>query len=208
MGIDNLMVTLHRVPEIKAVVDTGVDVVTLCGFILTAVAVVAGSIYNSYSFKRSVESQERIAEENAKNLRDQSRSECLARNRQEWINTLRSELANFISTSNDVYTLSLYVNEESAISGDTEAKQIESARRFDNKQAEFYSKLSRARLHLSNIQMHVNPAEQDSIELLHNLELLISACIHSRPIYQHTQDVIKWSQVILKKEWVRVKQMV
>jgi len=206
MGIENLMLTLNRVPEIK--VDTGTDWVTLFGFLLTAIAVVVGALYTSYTFKKTISSQERIAQINAKALREQSKSEALSRNRQDWIISLRAELASIVSKVHDVYSLSLEVNDPNAIRGDSKAELEESNRLHGLKFAELSGALSKSRFHLANIQMHLNPAEADSIALLAKLQLLIEAGIRTQRIYDLSQDVISLSQIVLKKEWVRVKEMI
>ncbi|MCP1419928.1 hypothetical protein J3D47_004171 [Pseudomonas laurylsulfativorans] len=201
------MVTLNRVPEIRAVVDSGTDWVTLFGFLLTALAVVTGTFYTSYTFRRAVESQERIARNSSEAIRAQSKSENLARSRQEWINSLRAEIASLLSISHDIYNLSDEVKDPK-IRGVTESELLESWRRHNEKASEFYSLLAKARFHISNIQMHINPAEPESKELLKNIDLLISAAYESGKIYDLSVAIINVSQVILKKEWVRVKEMV
>ena len=207
MGIENLMVTLYRVPEIKAVVDTGTDWVTLFGFLLTAIAVVAGSIYNSSTFQRTISSQEKLAERNALALRYQSKTEALAKSRQEWINTLREEVAGILSVGNDVYTLSQAIVDTSWVQGATVEEFRKNQDIYEAKYAEFSSKLSRARFHFAKIELLVNPNEVESKELLAALNDYVQAAASYSKIIDIGGVVVAKAQTILKNEWIKVKHM-
>ena len=71
MTIENVMLTVSRVPELT--LNTGTDWVAILSSAAAIVAVVAGSIYNANSFKKTIVSQERIAENNASFQKAQSK---------------------------------------------------------------------------------------------------------------------------------------
>ena len=202
-----MVVTLHRVPEIKAVVDTGTDWVTLFGFLLTAIAVVVGALYNTSTFKRSVASQESLAERSSKALRDQSKAEALARSRQEWINSLREEVASFLSLGTDIHTLSQSVIDASWVKGDSIEELNQNKDMYERKYSEFSAKVARARFHFAKIELLINPSEIESKELLHSLNDYIAAASKYSKYIDIGNVVVAKAQVILKNEWIKVKHM-
>lgn len=205
MTIDNVMLTVNRVPEI--LVNTGTDSVALGGILLTAIVVVSGTIITGFQFSRTIKSQERLASQNAEQIRDQSRSQNLAKNRQEWINSLRSEVAKFLSVVHEIYNLSGDIKDPK-IRGVTEPEILKSWEKHHAKSDKFYSFLATARFHVSNIQMHLNPAEPETKSLEDAMTRLIEAAYANKPIYDGSVEVIDVSRRILKSEWERVKEMI
>lgn len=205
MSIDNVILSVNRVPEI--LMNTGTDWVALGGILLTAIVVVSGTIITGFQFSRTIKSQERMAAQRTEQVRDQSRSENLARNRQEWINSLRSEVAKFLSVAHEIYNLSGDVKEPK-IRGVTGSEISESWEKHNVKADKFYSYLATARFHASNIKMHLNPAENDTRILEGAMDRLICAAYENQGIYDDSVTVIDISRKILKSEWVRVKEMI
>lgn len=205
MTIDNVMLTVNRVPEI--LMNTGTDWVALGGIFLTAIVVVSGTIITGFQFSRTIKSQERMAVQRTEQIRDQSRSENLAKNRQEWINSLRSEVARFLSVVHEIYNLSGDIKEPK-IRGVTGPEILESWEKHNVKADKFYSFMATARYHASNIKMHLNPAERDTQSLEGAMDRLIQAAYANEGIYDDSLIVIDVSRRILKSEWVRVKEMI
>ncbi|WP_338919255.1 hypothetical protein V0M98_17730 [Pseudomonas silesiensis] len=207
MAIENLMVTLHRLPEIKAVVDTGTDLVTLFGFVLTAIAVIVGALYNSHTFKVSVESQERVAEGSARLLRDQGRAEAIAVSRQQWINSLRDEISHFLSLGYDVHTLAQFINDTSWVSNVKTAQFEKNKELYDLRYTDFSKKVALARFHFAKVELFLNPKEPESAELISAMSEYINAAVAYRSVQDIGDRTVAISQKILKKEWEKVKRM-
>ena len=205
MAIDNVMLTVNRLPEI--VLSTGTDLVALAGIALTALVVVSGAIFTSYQFSRTIKSQEKMASNNADRLRAQSRSENLAKNRQDWINNLRVEVANFLSVTHEIYNLSGDIKDPK-IRGVTDIEVMNSWEKHNIKADKFYSFLAKARFHESNIKLLLNPKEEDSMELAESMDELIKSAFSNANIYRGSMRVIDVSRKILKFEWERVKDMI
>jgi hypothetical protein len=201
------MVTLHRVPEIKAVVDTGTDLVTLFGFVLTAIAVVVGALYNSHTFKASVESQERVAEGSTRSLREQGRAEAIAISRQQWINSLRDEISHFLSLGYDVRTLAQFINDTSWLEGGAAEQSEKKHELYRLRYSDFSEKVARARFHFAKIELFLNPKEPESAELIKILSEYINAAVAYSKVNEIGDRAVELTQVILKKEWERVKLM-
>lgn len=207
MGLDNLMVTLHRVPELHAVVDTGTDWVALVGSLTAVVAVVAGSVYNAYSFKKTIVSQERLAEDNARFLREQSKSEFLAKSRLEWIALFREHVSSFLSLGNSVYTVSQYIVDASWVKGNNREEFKASTDLYDLRYSEFTDKLAKARLHFAQLELLISPNGEESGRLIVAMnEYIQAACSYER-IFDKGQEIVEITQSILRKEWAKVKEM-
>ncbi|VVM52192.1 hypothetical protein PS663_00847 [Pseudomonas fluorescens] len=205
MSIENVMLTVSRVPDIVMKAET--DWVVLGGIFITALVVLSGTIITVFQFSKTIKSQEAMAKNNSELLRAQSRSENLAKSRQEWINSLRAEVASFLSVIHEVYTLSDEIKDPK-IRGGTESEIFNSWDKHYVKADKFYSFLARGRFHLANVKMHLNPLEADAQILERSMELLIGAAYSHQNIYDGTIDVTDITRRILKSEWERVKQMV
>ncbi|MDR6949819.1 hypothetical protein J2Y39_004444 [Pseudomonas sp. 2957] len=207
VAIENLMVTLHRLPEIKAVVDTGTDLVTLFGFVLTAIAVIVGALYNTHTFKRSVESQERVAKGSAEVLRAQGRSEAIAMNRQQWINGLRDELSHFLSLGYDVHTLAQFIVDTTWMDSSIPEDRAKNLELYRLRYSDFSDKVARSRFHFAKIELFLNPAEAESKELVDIMSEYISEAVAYGDILDSGNRAVMAAQVILKNEWEKVKKM-
>jgi hypothetical protein len=207
VAIENLMVTLHRLPEIKAVVDTGTDLVTLFGFVLTAIAVIVGALYNTHTFKRSVESQERVAKGSAEVLRAQGRSEAIAMNRQQWINGLRDELSHFLSLGYDVHTLAQFIVDTTWMDSSIPEDQAKNLELYRLRYSDFSDKVARSRFHFAKVELFLNPAEAESKELVDIMSEYISEAVTYGDILDSGNRAVMAAQVILKNEWEKVKKM-
>lgn len=207
MGIDNMMLTLHRVPELHAVVDTGTDWVALIGSLTAVVAVVAGSMYNAYSFRKTIISQEKLAENNTNFLREQSKAEFLAKSRLEWIALFREHVSNFLSLGNSVHAVSQYIVDTSWVKGNTREEFKASTDLYDIRYTEFSDKLAKARLHFAQLELLVSPNGEDSKRLIDAMSEYINAAYSFERIVDKGQVIVDVTQRILRKEWVKVREM-
>jgi hypothetical protein len=127
---------------------------------------------------QQINTQIKIAERNLK-------SEVLSRNRQNWINTLRDNISEFIS-------LSIVITKITSVHKD-----------YDDKMEKFLTLRSR-------ISLLLNPKEDDHNKLDKYLKEALYFVIEKeeqRHIVDIRNDIIKLSQEILKREWERVKQV-
>lgn len=125
-----------------------------------------------------INSQITIAERNLK-------SEVLSRNRQNWINTLRDSISEFVA-------LSIVI-----------AKIQSGHDDYDEKMEKFLTLKSK-------ISLLLNPKEDDHTRLDNYLEEALQFNLDntkSRKLGDIRKDIITQSQEILKREWERVKQI-
>lgn len=207
MAIESLMLTLHRVPELHAVVDTGTDWVALVGSLTAVVAVVAGSMYNAFAFKKTIISQEELAESHFDFLREQSKAEFLAKSRLEWIALFREHVSNFLSLGNSVHAVSQYIVDPSWVKGDTREEFKASTDLYDIRYTEFTDKLAKARLHFAQLELLISPNGDESVKLIDAMNDYIQAAYSSQRIVDKGQVVVDITQSILRKEWAKVKEM-
>jgi hypothetical protein len=205
VGIENLMVAVSRLPEL--VVDTGTDWVAILSSLAAIVAVVAGSIYNAYAFKKTISSQERIANSNFDFLRNQSKGEFLAKSRLEWIAIFREHVAAFLAMGTSVHSVSQYIVDVSWVRGDTPQDFNKSKELYDIRYTEFADKMAQARLHFAQLELLVSRSRDDSSDLIDAMSKYITAASAYKPIVDKGQRVVEITQKILYDEWVKVKGM-
>ena len=198
MTIENVMMTLNRIPEIKAVVDTGTDWKILGGFVLTALAVALGSLVTIVSVSRTSKGQEKLA-----------RAVAIKDSRQAWINELRDVCSAYIaaigilqykSDNKEVYQVFVdKVTREDASKGADLVASWELQKR-NIKQSALSLK--------AKIEMLSNPSEEGFQELIR----LVSEAYKKANELEGGSDevceqIIGKCQVILKTEWNRAKNM-
>lgn len=198
MTIENVMMTLNRIPEIKAVVDTGTDWKILGGFVLTALAVALGSLVTIVSVSRTSKGQEKLA-----------RAVAIKDSRQAWINELRDVCSAYIaaigilqykSDNKEVYQIFVdKVTREDASKGAELVASWELQKR-NIKQSALSLK--------AKIEMLSNPSEEGFQELIR----LVSEAYKKANELEGGSDevceqIIGKCQVILKTEWNRAKNM-
>lgn len=196
--IENVMMTLNRIPEIKAVVDTGTDWKILGGFVLTALAVALGSLVTIVSVSRTSKGQEKLA-----------RAVAIKDSRQAWINELRDACSAYIaaigilqykSDNKEVYQIFVdKVTREDASKGAELVASWELQKR-NIKQSALSLK--------AKIEMLSNPSEEGFQELIR----LVSEAYKKANELEGGSDevcekIIGKCQVILKTEWNRAKNM-
>ncbi|WP_079229435.1 hypothetical protein [Pseudomonas putida] len=216
MKYETSVVYVEELP--KLAIDTGFDLTTFLGFLVTMVVFALGTWLAMRNADKNSEVQRELLrlslDSQAKSLSDQiesqekiSKSNALKTSRQEWINSLRSEIAHLLSVAHEIHGLAYDVRDPK-IRGESTEQLQDSWREHRSKADKFYAFVAKARFHVSNIQLHLNPAEPESQELQGYIDRLISDAYDNKRIIDHVEAIIKVSQVILKKEWVRVKEMV
>ncbi|MBI6749763.1 hypothetical protein [Pseudomonas syringae] len=205
MGIENLMVAVSRVPEL--VVNTGTDWVAILSSLTAIVAVVAGSMYNAYAFKKTISSQERIADSNFKFLKSQSKGEFLAKSRLEWIAIFREHVAAFLAMGTSVHSVAQYIVDVSWVRGDNPQDFNKSKELYDIRYTEFADKMAQARLHFAQLELLVSRTREDSSILIDAMSEYINAASTYKPIVDKGHRVVEVTQKILDDEWGKVKRM-
>ncbi|KQB52756.1 hypothetical protein AQS70_03400 [Pseudomonas endophytica] len=205
--METMMLGVYKIPEIT--INSGIDWLGICGIVLTALIVVLGTWTTIKNFKNTTLSQEAVAEATSNRQFVHIKAENVAKNRQEWINGLRSEISNFISACFDVR--SVYLNQSRPTGLVPEL--FEDFVTVENLERELKSKLiaaqGEARRCLSLIELYINPEEQASIDLVKTAqEIFHRAGDTSFNLTWECDDLVKIAQGILKCEWERVKQMV
>lgn len=196
--IENVMMTLNRIPEIKAVIDTGTDWKILGGFVLTALAVALGSLVTVVSVNRTSKGQEKLA-----------RAVAIKDSRQAWINELRDSCSDYIaaigilqykSDNKGVYqTFVDKVTKGDASKGADLVASWEMQKR----------NIRQSALSLkAKIEMLSNPSEENFKELICLVgEAYKKAGTFEGDSNEVCEKIVGVCQVILKTEWNRAKNM-
>jgi hypothetical protein len=202
-----MMLWFYSIPEIK--LNSGTDWVALSGILLTAAIVAIGAWTTIKNFRATTDSQERIAERNALEQLEHSKAQNVAKNRQEWINSLRTAVSEFIAACFEIRA----VKKLSLRNYEMEPKSFEDQMGLEKHELEIQSKLIRAegeaKKQLSLIELYINPGEYASRELVRMAHVFYdNAGDQSFKISYEADTLIKVSQDILKTEWERVKKMI
>lgn len=209
MSIENLVMTLNRVPKIE--LDTGTDwtaVWTAVGTSLATIAVVLiTTLYTAYSFRKTIKAQKELADAQEASRIAHSKAEAVARSRQDWINSLRDAVASFVATGDDLSASSNKLHNRPVVVPETQADVHRSQDLYDKLYSEFAQSLSTAKLHYAKVQLYTNPVEKETEELLLAMNEYINACSARRPSADLGNAVVEVAQKIIKNEWVRVKSM-
>jgi hypothetical protein len=152
--------------------------------IIALLAVILGPLISFVIAKLTIRSQTRIAAQNI-------RAEVLSRNRQEWINTLRDNIAQFISL---ISTFAIEIK--------------------DRNKKNTLDKMERVLLLQSMILLLINPKEEDHGKLDALMRDAI-ACLGElekgetgeKNMPDIREEMLQLSQQILKREWKRVKKV-
>lgn len=196
MAFDAMMLGVYRIPEIT--VNSGTDWVTLFGFLLTSIAVIAGSIVTVWTFKGTVRSQENLA-----------KSVSLKQSRQDWINELRNCCAEYVACVMALQSQRINLEGRSAylnllqVENPTAALQMAHDINADLKDLRL-----RAFTLKSKITLLSNPVEPDFQKLSEAVEeCMVRAEVLNSNILEPCGLLTSVAQTILKKEWDRAKNM-
>ncbi|WP_447759273.1 hypothetical protein [Pseudomonas moraviensis] len=198
VAIENLMVTLHQLPEIKAVVDTGTDLVTLFGFILTAVAVMAGAWVSVFTYKRTASNQMTLA-----------KAAALKESRQAWINELRDTCADYVAAVGILQTPAQAKLAHQVFISKIDAHDKATAASLTASWEEKRRRLMQSAFSLSaKIHLLSNPKEPAFQGLLNEVQVALkNANTIENSVFDNCGRIVSIAQGILKTEWIRVKQM-
>lgn len=197
MTIENVMLTLNRVPEIA--LNTGTDYKVLGGFFLTALAVAIGSWATIYTFKRTVRSQEKIAT-----------AASIRASRQAWINELRDCCANYVAAVLRISDLrgkrARWLGAKNINMPEWRAHQY-----FENENPAWVelslAAINEARMYRAKVEMLLNPGEAATTNLLSAMDVAYENEAESADGLPDLCDkIVSCAQVIIKSEWVRTKQ--
>lgn len=209
MSIENLMMTIHRVPKIE--LDTGTDwtaVWTAVGTSLATIAVVLiTTLYTAYSFRKTIKAQKELADAQEASRIAHSKAEAVARSRQEWINSLRDAVALFIATGDDVSSSSNKLHGRQPLIPETQADVHHAQDIYDRLYSEYAQSLSTAKLNYAKVQLYTNPTEKETGDLLSAMNAYLEACSKRNPSADLGNAVVEVAQRIIKKEWLRVRDM-
>ena len=198
MTIENLVVTLNRVPEIRAIVDSGTDWTVLVGFALTALAVFAGAWVSIFTFKKTAHSQMILA-----------KAVALKESRQAWINELRNTCAEYIAAIGMLQVHATGTEDHGAFIKLVKDHDPSAAAGLKDKwEGEKRTLIMTAFSLGAKIQLLSNPNEPDFEKL--NAEVNSALKFASTPgsnVYDNCGRIVELAQQILKTEWNRVKEM-
>lgn len=196
-------VIVDKVPEFK--VNTGLDVVALTSFAITALVVIATTIFTFKSAKNTATSQETIARDRETNELERLRAAKRADNRQEWINTLRGDLAAYVGSVMNTWNLH-QMNAGRAAYQQTlpEQQQWEESSKWAYEYNLSLRELERLK---AKIKLLLNPTESPSIQLAALIDDASTIATSGGATISACEAIISASQPILKDEWERVKAL-
>lgn len=198
MTIENMIVTLNRLPEIKAVVDTGTDLVTLFGFVLTAIAVLAGAGVSAFIYKRTASNQMTLA-----------KAVAIKESRQAWINELRDTCADYVAA---ICTMQIHTesdgNNKEFIQIVNSHDPSAAAAFVDSWGAEKRTLMMSVFSLGAKIQFLSNPDEPVFQKLLAVVQRAADEVgVSLGGAAKACEEIISLTQRILKAEWERAKRM-
>ena len=145
--------------------------------LVALVAVIVGPLVSLRVAKRQIESAKLLADL-------QARANVLSKNRQEWINSLRAEVAGFITSVRMIIPL-LFAQKDSL---------------------EMHKLLSQMQLQFSKVKLLINPSESDHAALILKMSEIVDKVLSLDKNTNALEDeLVQLSQRILKREWERVK---
>ncbi len=196
MWVDTSVLYVDHLPKIH--IDSGTDWITLFGFMLTAIAVVAGSMVTVWTFRKTTRSQEELA-----------RKVAVKQSRQDWISELRNSCSNYVAAvmvlkahnclheSNSKVASALIEHDPAAGAH----MQAEWGRQYGVLLASVHS--LRAKLILLS-----NPKEDLFKSLLLEVDKALDKATEGGVTRNNEFDrIVELSQQILKIEWDRARKM-
>lgn len=199
----NSTVAEVRVKEVpKVLLESPTDIVAVLSFLITALVVIGTTWLTIRNYQRTVDLQGRIADKDAELQRTKTRVDILSKNRQDWINTLRNTLAEYISAA-----LAL-----------AELKKLRRAIDSDLSHADGAVVDWNYRVHAAiaetvrlkaKIALLSNPAEEDFQKLMEAVAQVQQAAQSNDALSlsENSDSLVAISQKILKNEWERVKRV-
>jgi hypothetical protein len=206
MAFDAMMLGVYKIPEIT--VNSGTDWVVLAGTLLTAFIVILGTWTTNKNFTTTTRAQEDLAESDAQHQLKRSKAEAVSRNRQEWINNVRTAISNFTAACFELRSLTIVLQGPIGLSALTSEEAIASATLHRDLLSRHAAKKGQAQRFLSEIQLFLNPAEQESADLINIAKNMYQGADTNANIFILCEELIEKAQGILKTEWEKVKEMI
>jgi len=184
----NLIPTLSDTLNVNLVKSQGYDnffSVEFLSLVIALLAVFFGPLIHYVISKRQSKTQIKIANDNIK-------ATVLSRNRQDWINTLRDQISEFISILSSL-----------AVTHTHEEFDVVDKQRWYERGICLQSKIS----------LLINPMEEDHNYLVELLDKALDSTTQKASEMDHEQigvyigQIVEISQKILKREWERVKSL-
>lgn len=151
--------------------------IQLLSVVVALTAVIVGPLISLHVVKKQIESSKAVADL-------QARANVLSKNRQDWINTLRIEIAGFISSVTMVLPMLL-----------TQKDSLE-----------MHKLLSQLELHFAKTKLLINPKEDDHTALISKMENVKNHVMSFKgQPHELTDELVGLAQKVLKREWERVK---
>lgn len=181
-----------------------IDWPTLLAFAITALTIVCTTIVTIKHQKRALDAQISISTEAADRDREKSRLEFIANSRQAWINSLRDEVASFISETSSIWDLFQQKTGRAKTLEEMNAPEYAMSE-LANWSIAYGSAIARAEKSRAKIRLLLNPSESASKNLMKELDEAYSTAIFKEDPKEKNIKAISALQPILKKEWERVK---
>lgn len=173
-------------------------------FFVTIVTIICTTTITIKHQRRSLESQIAILKDAANNEKEKSRVEFIANSRQMWINSLREEVAVFISATSAIWDLFRQRSGREKTIADLNSPQYAMSE-LANWSIAYGSTFTMAEKSIAKIQLLLNPSEPASQILMEKIRHAYSAATSKSDPGNANSEVISALQPILKSEWERVK---
>jgi hypothetical protein len=182
-SIPNLNMQLQTTTNWVLILPTIVTIViVICGAVVTIKQLKVQATETRDSFNKTLETQKKIAEDSLK-------VQVLANNRQAWINTLRDEIASFISL---IYTAYFTVT-------------IFKDKLGDESDIDLGTKIT---MKVAKIKLLINPEEDDHKQLVSLIDKIVPEVLRNKEgALKYVNEIVTLSQSILKREWIKVKKL-
>jgi hypothetical protein len=197
MWVDTSVLYIDHLPEVR--IDSGTDWITLFGFLLTAIAVIAGSMVTVWTFRKTVRSQEELA-----------RKVSVKQSRQDWINELRNSCSSYVA---EILVLKGHQMIHDAHSNVSLKLLEHDPAAAANMQAEWGRERSALRSSAYALRAKIillsNPREQLFKDLLREVDdAMDKAESDGESVRDQCDRIINLAQQILKIEWDRARKMI
>jgi len=181
-----------------------IDWPTLLAFVVTALTIVCTTIVTIKHQRRALDSQIAISQDASNKAKEKSRVEFIANSRQLWINSLRDEVACFISETSSIWDLFQQKSERAEVLAAMQAPEYAMSE-LANWSNAYGLAVGRAEKSRAKIQLLLNPAESASTALMDAIDEAYSTAKSKKDPQVKNSKVISALQPILKSEWERVK---
>ena len=157
----------------KVVIDSPTDWLAVLSFLITAIVVLGTTWLTIKNYQKTIDLQDRIAKKSQEIETTKNRVEILSKNRQDWINTLRSTISEYVSMM-----LSLVELKELCKALQRDLQALDNDGNIDAT-VEWNYKIHAARTLATQlrvkIRLHSNPREDDFVALLKAINQLHNA---------------------------------